>query len=138
MKRKEMGCVAVGAILGVAGCSPPVKSMAAPVANAEEAAPEIAGAGSAKNAPHLSEVLLTLISGTTKDMSSALFRLEPHAGWSVASNDSRLEVSIQNEHVAVLQAPEDREVRFIAVATISHVDGFHFTVRCHVEAGCTA
>src|SRR5689334_11667645 len=138
MNRKEMACVAVGAVLGAAGCSPPVKSLVAPVANAEQAAAAIAGARPATNAPHLSEALISLISGTTKDISSAVFRLEPHAGWNITSNDPRLEVSLQNGHVAILQAPEDQEVQFIAVATITHVDGMHFRVRCHVEAGCTA
>jgi len=136
MNRKEMGCAVVGAILGVSGCSPAAKSLTVPVANAEGTASTIAPA--AKNTPHLSEVLLSLISGTAKDISSAVFRLEPSSGWSVTSNDSRLEVSIDNGRAVILQAPENEEVHFIATATIRHVDGMHFTVRCHVEAGCTS
>ena len=39
MNRKELACAAVGAVvLGAAGCSPAMKLLAAPAANAEEAA----------------------------------------------------------------------------------------------------
>jgi hypothetical protein len=136
MNRKEMGCAVVGAVLSATGCSPAVKSLAVPAANAEETASTVAPL--AKNSPHLSEVIFSLISGTTKDISSAIFRLEPHTGWSISSNDPRLQVSLENGHVALLQAPEDQEVQFIGIASISHVDGMHIRVRCHVEAGCTA
>jgi hypothetical protein len=129
MNRKEMGCAVVGVVLGAAGCAPAVKSLAVPIADAETAA-------QAAKKPHLSEAILTLISGTSNDMSSAIFRLEPNSGWSISSNDARLQVSLENGHVALLQAPEDEKVQFVGIATIRHVDGLHFRVRCHVEAGC--
>jgi hypothetical protein len=134
MNRKEMGCAVVGAVLGAAGCAPAVKSLAVPVADAETAGSTAAQA--AKNMPHLSEAILTLISGTSNDMSTAIFRLEPHSGWSVSSNDPRLQVSLVDGHEALLQAPEDEKVQFVGIASIEHVDGLHFKVRCHVEAGC--
>lgn len=135
MNRKELACAAVGAVLGVAGCSPAMKSLAVPVANADETA-TVAGMTPAKIAPHIEEVLLSLISGTTKDIASAVVHLAPKSGWSIASNDPRLQVEIQNGHAAILQAPEDKKVHFIAVATISHEDGTEFRVRCHVEESC--
>jgi hypothetical protein len=97
----------------------------------------IANAPFVQNAPHLKEVLLSLISGTTKDIGTAVFRLSPDSGWSITSSDPRLHVEVQREHVAIVTAPEHKEVQFVATATISHVDGAHFDVRCHVEAGCT-
>jgi|SRR5580700_1693666 hypothetical protein len=135
MNRKEMTCAAVGALVGAAGCSPAMKSLAVPVANAEGTM--IANAPFVQNAPHLKEVLLSLISGTTKDIGTAVFRLSPDSGWSITSSDPRLHVEVQREHVAIVTAPEHKEVQFVATATISHVDGAHFDVRCHVEAGCT-
>ena len=134
MNRKEMGCAVVGAVLGAAGCTPAVKSLAVPVANAETAESTMAPA--TKEIPHVSEAILTLVSGTTKDMASAIIRLSPNTGWSISSNDSRLQASLDNGHVALLQAPEDEKVEFVGIASIKHVDGLHFKVRCHVEAGC--
>ncbi|MGC1380429.1 MAG: hypothetical protein WA814_05345 [Candidatus Baltobacteraceae bacterium] len=134
MNRKEMTCTAVGVLLGAAGCSPAVKSLAVPVANAEETA--AANVAPVPKVPHLGEVLLSLISGTTKDISSVVFRLAPDSGWSVVSNNPRLDVSMERGHIATLQAPEDKQEQFVATATISHSDGTQFLVRCHVEAGC--
>lgn len=136
MNRKELGCAVVGAVLGAAGCAPAVQSLAVPAAGAEPVAPESSRNRPTTEAPRLSEAIFSLISGTTKDMSSAIFRLEPHTGWSISSSDPRLAVSIENGHVALLQAPEDQEVQFVAVVKITHVDGLHLRVRCHVEAGC--
>jgi hypothetical protein len=136
MNRKEMTCTAVGVLLGAAGCSSAVKSLAIPAANAEEPASTIAKAPSAQSVPHLTEVLLSLISGTTKDVSTAIFRLFPRSGWSIMSNDPRLQVSIERGHVANLTAPENEKVQFQATATISHEDGSQFDVRCFVETGC--
>ena len=136
MNRKEMTCAAVGVLFGAAGCSTPVKSLMVPAANAEETAATIQEAPSVRNAPHVTEVLLSLISGTPKDIGSAIFRLAPMSGWSITSTDPRLEVSIERGHVAVLVAPENEKVTFVATATISHVDGTNFDVRCHIEAGC--
>ena len=132
MNRKELACAAVGAILGAAGCSPAMTSLALPAANAEPAPTRGLGAG----VPHLEEAVLSLISGTTRDVSTALFRMLPKSGWSITSSDSRLAVSIENGHVAVITAPEDRKVQFIAQVTISHDSGTEFTVRCHVEGSC--
>lgn len=136
MNRKEMACAAVGVALGAAGCSPAMKSLVAPVAGAEEPASTMAKIPSVAQAPHLTEVLLSLVSGTTKDISTAIFRLSPTSGWSIASSDPRLEVSINRGHVAVITAPENEKVHFIATVTISHADGTHFAVRCHVEENC--
>ncbi len=135
MNRKEMGCAVVGAVLGAAGCSPAVTSLALPVANAEDAA-SVARADAKE--PHVVEIHLSLISGTTKDISSVEFRLEPRTGWSINSSDSRLQATLERGHVAILQAPEYEAVQFLATVSITHVDGMHFLVRCHVEAGCTA
>ncbi len=137
MNRKEMTCTAVAALLGTAGCSSPMKSLAIPAGNAEEAGATIREVASGRIAPHVGEVLLSLISGTKQDIGSAVFRLSPDSGWSITSNDPRLHVSIEHGHVATLLAPEDKKVQFQARATISHADGTHFDVRCHVEADCS-
>ena len=133
MNRKELVCAAVGAVLGAAGCSPAMKSLAIPVANADER--QTVAASRPQIVPHI-ERCSDLISGTTKDIASAVVHLAPKSGWSIASNDPRLQVEIQNGHAAILQAPEDKKVHFIAVATISHEDGTEFRVRCHVEESC--
>jgi hypothetical protein len=137
MNRKELACAAVGAALAAAGCSPAVRSLAVPAANADEGTAAIPGRLAFENTPHLEEALITLISGTTRDASSAVFRLLPKSGWSVSSSDPRLQVEIQNGHVAALEAPQDEKVAFIARATISHTSGTQFVVRCHVEERCT-
>ncbi len=137
MNRKELACAAVGAVLGAAGCSPAIRSLAVPAVNAEEPAPAIDDRLGADNTPHVEEAVITLISGTTRDASSALFRLLPKSGWSISSSDDRLQVSIENGHVATLIAPEDKKVQFIARATISHTSGTQLVVRCHVEETCT-
>jgi hypothetical protein len=133
MNRKEMACAAVGAVLGAAGCAPAMRSFAVPAANAEEASSIVANAPPVGNTPHLTEVLLSLISGTTRDASSAVFRLEPTSGWSISSSDPRLQVSIDRGHVATLEAPQNEKVHFLATATISHPNAASFLVRCHVE-----
>ena len=76
MNRKEMACAAAGAVLGAAGCSPAMKTFALPEAGAAETA-SIAGGTPVANTPHLEEAVITLISGTTRDASSALFHLLP-------------------------------------------------------------
>lgn len=136
MNRKEMTCAAVGAVLTAAGCSPAVKSLTVPAANVEDTASSMGKKSAGKDAPHLTEVLLSLISGTTKDISSAVFRLSAGSGWSIVSDDSRLQVSLQSGHVAIIEAPQYEKVHFIATATISNANGFHFLVRCHVEEHC--
>ena len=136
MNRKEMTCAAVGAVLSAAGCSPAMKSLSVSGANAETTASIMGENPSAENTPHVTEVLLSLISGTKKDISTAVFRLSPNSGWSIISSDPRLQVSLERGHVAVITAPEDEKVHFVATATISNVDGPHFLVRCHVEASC--
>ena len=136
MNRKEMTCAAVGVLLGAAGCSSAMKSLAVPVADAEGTAPTIRETSSVPDSPHVTEIHLSLISGTTKDIGSVIFRLSPSSGWSITSDDSRLQVSIERGHVATMTAPENEAVQFLATATISHSDGAHFLVRCHVEAGC--
>jgi hypothetical protein len=137
MNRKEMTCAAVGAVLGAAGCSPAMRSLAVPAANAEETSSIVANAPLVGNTPHPTEVLLSLISGTTRDVSTAIFRLEPTSGWSISSSDPRLQVAIDRGHVAVLTAPEDEKVHFLATATISHPNATPFLVRCHVASSCT-
>jgi hypothetical protein len=137
MNRKELACAAVGAVLGAAGCSPAMRSLAVPAVNAEERPSAIAYGLAIENTPHLAEAVITLISGTTRDVSSALFHLLPKSGWSISSSDPRLQVSIDRGHVATLVAPESEKVTFIATATISHTSGTQFTVRCHVEERCT-
>jgi hypothetical protein len=127
LNRKELAYAAVGVALGAAGCSPQMKSLVVPAANAEVR----------EETPHLETAVLTLISGTTRDASSALFRLQPHSGWSIVSSDPRLDVSISNNHVATLVAPESEKVTFIAKVTISHESGTEFTVQCHVETKCS-
>jgi hypothetical protein len=127
LNRKELAYAAVGVALGAAGCSPQMKSLVVPAANAEERA----------ETPHLETAVLTLISGTTRDASSALFHLQPNSGWSIVSSDPRLDVSIANNHTATLVAPEDEKVTFIAHVTISHTSGTEFNVRCHVETRCS-
>ncbi len=136
MNRKELACAAVGAVLGAAGCSPAMRSLAVPAVNAEERAPAIDDRLAVENTPHVEEAVITLISGTTRDVSSALFYLLPKSGWSISSSDPRLQVSIEREHVATLIAPEDEKVMFIARATISHTSGMQLVVRCHVEVTC--
>ena len=81
--------------------------------------------------------MITLISGTTRDVSTALLHLVPKSGWSISSSDSRLQVSIERGHVATLIAPEYEKVVFIAKVTISHASGTQFVVRCHVEETCS-
>ncbi len=127
MNRKELAYAAVGVALGVAGCAPQVTSLVVPAANAEERS----------DAPHIEGASITLISGTTRDASSALFRLLPKSGWSIVSSNPQLEVSISDGHVATLQAPEDEKVTFHAQVTISHTSGTEFEVRCHVETRCS-
>ncbi|HEY1680570.1 MAG TPA: hypothetical protein VGF98_02880 [Candidatus Tumulicola sp.] len=126
MNRKELAYAAVGVALGAAGCAPQMKSLVVPAANAEERS----------DSPHLETAVITLISGTTSDVSSALFHLLPKSGWSIESNDPQLEVSIANGHVATLVAPQYEKVMFIAKVTISHTSGTEFMVRCHVETNC--
>lgn len=137
MNRKELACAAVGAVLGAAGCSPAMKSLAIPAANADEAAstslPSVV-----KNVPHLVEAHVSLVSGTAQDIGSVIFRLAPDKGWSIISSDPRLEVSIKRGSVAEILAPEDEKVKFVATVTISHTDGTEFLLRCHVEASCTS
>ncbi len=137
MNRKELACAAVGAVLGAAGCSPAMRSLAVPAVNAEERAPAIGDRLAVENTPHVAEAVITLISGTTRDASSALFHLLPKSGWSISSSDPRLQVSIDDGRVATLIAPEDEKVVFIAKATISHTSGTQLVVRCHVEETCT-
>jgi hypothetical protein len=126
LNRKELAYAAVGVALGVAGCAPQVKSLVVPPANAEERT----------ETPHLETAVITLISGTTRDAASALFRLLPKSGWNISSNDPRLDVSIANGHVATLVAPENEKAEFIAKVTISHTSGTEFMVLCHVEEKC--
>ncbi len=127
MNRKELAYAAVGVALGVAGCAPQMKSLVVPAANAEERT----------ETPHLEEAVITLISGTTRDVHSALFHLSPKSGWSIVSSDPRLAVSINEGRVAVLEAPQYEKVMFIAKVTISHTSGQQFMVRCHVETKCS-
>ena len=136
MNRKELAYAAVGVALGAAGCSPAMKSLVVPAANAEERTTAIADALAAKDTPHLEEAVITLISNTTRDVSSALFHLMPKSGWSISSSNPRLQVSIDDGNVASLVAPEHEEARFIAHVTISHTSGTEFMVRCHVEERC--
>jgi hypothetical protein len=136
MNRKEMACAAVGALVGASGCSSAVRSLAVPVASAGETAPTIAKTAAMPNAPHVTEVHLSLVSGTPKDIGSAVFRLSPDTGWAIASDDPRLDVSVERGHVATMTAPENEKVHFIGTATISHPDGTTFLVRCHVSADC--
>ncbi|MFY9885933.1 MAG: hypothetical protein WAL67_07855 [Candidatus Cybelea sp.] len=77
--------------------------------------------------------MITLISNTTRDVSSAIFHLLPKSGWSISSGNPRLAVSMDNGHIATLVAPEHEEAEFIAKVTISHTSGQEFLVRCHVE-----
>jgi len=87
-------------------------------------------------APHVTEVRLSLISDAHgKDIGAAQFHLSPHSGWSIVSDDSRLHVSIEDGHVATVQASEDKEEQFVAVATLSHPNAPDFLVRCYVEPG---
>jgi hypothetical protein len=104
-----------------------MKSLVVPAANAEERTVT----------PHLETAVITLISGTTKDVSSALFHLLPKSGWSIESSDPRLAVSIEDDRVALLEASQYENVMFIAKVTISHTSGTEFMVRCHVETKCS-
>jgi len=79
------------AVLGATGCSPAMKSLAIPAARAEEIPSTFAAARSDVNTPQITEVLLTLISGTTRDANSVAFRLGQPSGWSISSSDPRLE-----------------------------------------------
>ena len=136
MNRKELAYAAVGVTLGAAGCSPAMKSLVVPAANAEERTAAIADGLALENTPHLEEAVISLISNTTRDVSSALFHLLPKSGWSISSSNPKLQVSINNGHVATLVAPEDEKAQFIAIVTISHASGMEFVVRCHVEEKC--
>jgi hypothetical protein len=127
LNRKELAYAAVGVALGAAGCAPQIKSLVVPAANAEERT----------DTPHLETAVITLISGTTRDAASALFRLLPKSGWSIVTDDSRLDVSISNGHVATLVAPEYEKVMFFAKVTISHTSGTELMVHCHVEERCS-
>ncbi len=137
MNRKELACAAVGAVLGAAGCSPAMRSLAVPAVDAEERSKAIGDRVAPESTPHLEQAVITLISGTTRDASSAVFHLLPKSGWSISCSDPRLEVSIVNGHVATLVAPENEQVAFIAIVTIAHSSGTDFTVRCHVEEKCS-
>jgi hypothetical protein len=134
MNRKEMACAAAGLLMG-AGCAPVARSLATPAADAL-ANSTMGSPTSGAASPHLSEVLLSLVSGGGKDISSAVFRLLPKSGWSIVSNNPDLHVEIQNGHVAIVSAPQHKTESFVATATISHLDAEHFHVRCHVEASC--
>ncbi|HEY1656052.1 MAG TPA: hypothetical protein VGF86_13160 [Candidatus Tumulicola sp.] len=136
MNRKEMACAAVGAVLGAAGCSPAVRSLVVPVANAEKTSSIAANAPAIGNTRDEIEVLLSLVSGTTKDASSIVFRLVPTEGWSISSSDPRLDVSIGSGHIATLVAPEYEKVHFKATVTISHPTATPYLLRCHVEGSC--
>jgi hypothetical protein len=80
MNRKELTHAAVGVALGAAGCSPAMKSLVVPAANAEERTAAIADGLAFENTPHLEEAVITLISNTTRDVSSAIFHLLPKSG----------------------------------------------------------
>jgi hypothetical protein len=136
MDRKQAACAAAGVLFGAIGCSSTLKSLTVPAGNEEGAAATSREAHSVRDAPHVTEVLLSLISGTKEDIGTAVFRLAPDHGWSITSDHPRLHVEIQRGHVAIVTAPENKKVQFVATATISHADGAHFDVRCHVEAGC--
>ena len=82
MNRKELAYAAVGVALGAAGCSPAMKSLIVPAVNAGERAAPIAERLAFENSPHVEQAVITLISGTTRDVSSALFHLLPKSGWS--------------------------------------------------------
>jgi hypothetical protein len=114
---------------------PAMKSLVVPAANAEERT-AIADGLALESTPHLEEAVITLISGTTRDVSSALFHLLPKSGWSISSSNPRLQVSIDSGRVATLVAPAHEEAQFIAKVTISHTSGTEFLVRCHVEKKC--
>ena len=109
MNRKELAYAAVGVALGAVGCSPAMKSLAVPAANAQERTAAIADGLALENTPRLEEAVITLISGTTRDVSSALFHLLPKSGWSIRSSNPRLQVSIDDGHVATLVAPNMRK-----------------------------
>jgi hypothetical protein len=113
-----------------------MKSLVVPAANAEGRTAAIADELAFENTAHVEEAVITLISNTTRDVSSALFRLLPKSGWSIRSSNPRLAVSIENGHVATLVAPEYEEANFVARVTISHTSGTEFFVRCHVETKC--
>ena len=79
-RAKELACAAVGAVLGAAGCSPAMRSLTVPAVNAEERAPAIGDRLAVENTAHVEEAVITLISGTTRDVSGALFHLVPKVG----------------------------------------------------------
>jgi hypothetical protein len=133
MNRKEIACAAVGVMLSAVGCAPSARSSALPVDGAEQNASHELDVAANKKSPHLNEAILSLISGTTRDMSSAIFQLAPKSGWSVTSNNKKLQVSIEEAYKVLLQAPEDESVHAIGIATITHDDGTTFMVRCHIE-----
>ena len=118
MNRKEMTCAAVGVVLSATGCSSPLKLPTIPAGDTETAAAR--EASSVHDAPHITEVLLSLISGTVRDIGTVIFRLSPSSGWSIESDRPRLQVSIEDGHVATITAPDDEKVHFIARVTISH------------------
>lgn len=136
MNRKEVACAAVGAMLSAAGCAPAMRSSTLPVGSAEQNAPNARSASPNAMSPHVTEMKLSLASGTTKDNSSALIYLAPKSGWSIVSDRPKLHVSISDGHVALLEAPQYEKVYLVGTATISHVDGTHFLVRCHIEPEC--
>lgn len=136
MNRKEAACAAAGVMLSAVGCAPVVRSSALPAGPVEGGASSERNASPNVKSPHVTEVFLSLISGTTKDISSAVIRLAPKSGWSITSDSPKLHVSIDNGHVANLEAPQHEKVQLVATATISHVDGPEILVRCHIEPGC--
>lgn len=136
MNRKEAACAAAGVMLSAVGCAPVISSSGLPVGGAEQSASSERDTSPNAMSPHATEIILTLISGTSSDMSSAIIRLAPKSGWSIVSDRAKLHVSIVNGNEALLEAPQHEKVQLIAIATISHDNGFHFLVRCHIEAGC--
>lgn len=136
MNRKELACGAVGVMLSTVGCASATRTSALPVGGLDQSAAAERSISPAEASPHVSEVLLSLISGTPQDISSAIFRLRPKSGWSIVSDNPKLYVEMRNGHVALLEAPQDEKVQLVATATISHPDGTHFLVRCHIQPGC--
>ena len=134
MNRKEAACGAVGVMLSAVGCAP-LRSSALPVGGVEQGASSKRNASPNEKFPHVTEMFLSLISGTTRDTSRAIISLAPKSGWSIASDRSKLRVSIVDGD-AHLEAPQHEKVQLIARATISHVDGTSFLVRCHIEVEC--
>ncbi|HEY2554705.1 MAG TPA: hypothetical protein VGI15_05590, partial [Candidatus Cybelea sp.] len=100
---------------------------------AEQGASNEHGSPAKKQSPEITEVHLSLISGTSRDISLAIFRLAPKSGWSIASDSPKLQVSIVGGDEALLQASQDEKEHAKATATITHDDGTTFLVRCHIE-----